>query len=200
VPVPAPEPAAPEPIRAEEPAHTEEPVHAEEPVRAKEVTAPEAAKPEKASPQAADTPGAPVPASASASAGRVVGRPRGPLLAAAGVAGALLIAVPFLVSALGGDGDEERTVSAAAVDPRPSAPELPAAPAGSASPSPSASASASPSVSPSPAGAQAAVQGAEPERVQDAPAAGKTARSGKKQEKEEPGTWPTPPPASRRSC
>jgi hypothetical protein len=116
-----------------------------------------------------------------------VGRPRGPLLAAAGVAGALLIAVPFLVSALGGDGDEERTVSAAAVDPRPSAPELPAAPAGSASPSPSASASASPSVSPSPAGAQAAVQGAEPERVQDAPAAGKTARSGKKQEKEESG-------------
>ncbi|MEU9453149.1 RICIN domain-containing protein [Streptomyces sp. NPDC048277] len=80
------------------------------------------------------------------------GRPRGPMLAAAGIAGALLIAVPFLVVGLSDD-DGHRTVGTAPVDGTTLAPGMsdgPAADYVAESPTPSASRTDSPSPSPSP--------------------------------------------------
>ncbi|MFF0226223.1 RICIN domain-containing protein [Streptomyces sp. NPDC004629] len=86
------------------------------------------------------------------------GRPRGPMLAAAAIAGAVLISVPFLVLALSDD-DENRTVKTAPIagttldaglpDDEPAADYTAESPSPSASPSasPSPSKSASPSAS-----------------------------------------------------
>ncbi|WP_299531708.1 RICIN domain-containing protein [uncultured Streptomyces sp.] len=76
------------------------------------------------------------------------GRPKKPLLAAAAIAGALLIAVPFLIAS--GDDEEktlatERTGSGTVLDdPLPAAPDVYAPTSASPSPSPSPSPSASP--------------------------------------------------------
>lgn len=78
------------------------------------------------------------------------GRPRGPMLAAAGIAGAVLIAVPFLVLGMGDDDDH--TVNAAPVGGTTLDPGLagkePAADYAADSPSPSASPSPAKSASP----------------------------------------------------
>ncbi|MEU4653710.1 RICIN domain-containing protein [Streptomyces sp. NPDC023723] len=114
------------------------------------------------------------------------GRPRRPLLAAAGIAGALLISVPFLVMAALGD-DDDRSVSTApaggtTLDPGAAGDELPADYAAE-SPSPSASKSAAASKSPSPAGVQAAPQGAEEPTEEKEPAAEKTTAAAKAKKK-----------------
>ncbi|MFE7975776.1 RICIN domain-containing protein [Streptomyces shenzhenensis] len=91
-------------------------------------------------------------------AGQAPGRPRGPMLAAAAIAGAVLISVPFLVLGLSDD-DNSRTVKTAPVggttldpglsDDRPAADYTAESPSPSASPSPSPSKSPSKSASPS---------------------------------------------------
>ncbi|MER6524756.1 RICIN domain-containing protein [Streptomyces sp. NPDC001508] len=90
-------------------------------------------------------------------AGASPGRPRGPMLAAAAIAGAVLISVPFLVLGLSDD-DGNRTVNTAPVagttldaglsDDKPAATYAAESPSPSASVSPSPSRSASPSASP----------------------------------------------------
>ncbi|UIX32009.1 RICIN domain-containing protein [Streptomyces sp. GQFP] len=100
------------------------------------------------------------------------GRPRGPMLAAAGIAGALLIAVPFLVLALTGD-DEDRTVSTAPIggttlDPGMSDNDL-RADYTAESPTPSASASASASTSPSASASAPAAKSAAPTTAKATP-------------------------------
>ncbi|MGP2436810.1 RICIN domain-containing protein [Streptomyces sp. JW3] len=114
------------------------------------------------------------------------GRPRRPLLAAAGIAGALLISVPFLVMAALGD-DDDRSVATAPVggttlDPGTAGDELPADYAAE-SPSPSPSKSAAASKSPSPAGVRAAPQGAENTAEEKEPAAEKTTAAAKTKKK-----------------
>lgn len=106
-------------------------------------------------------------------AGASPGRPRGPMLAAAAIAGAVLISVPFLVLGLGGD--DERTVNTAPVggttlDAGLSDDE-PAADYAAESPSPSASASPSPSESASPKATAVEVKAAPPPVVEETAAA-----------------------------
>jgi hypothetical protein len=126
---PAPEPAAPEPEAA-----------AAEAARAPE---PEAA-PAAVAVAVAEGPGT----AGAAAAGAPPGRPRGSLLAAAGIAGTLLISVPLLVMAMNDDdspSDRVRTetVGGATLDPGLAGEPGAAYRAESASPSASASASAS---------------------------------------------------------
>ncbi|MDQ0809234.1 hypothetical protein QFZ63_000948 [Streptomyces sp. B3I7] len=125
---PAAAPAAPAPA----PAETERPAAAEEPapessarepkaVAAEEAGAPEAeAAPTALAVAVAEDSGA--TGTAAAAAGAPPGRPRGSLLAAAGIAGTLLISVPFLVMAMNDDdspSDRVRTeaVGGATLDP-----------------------------------------------------------------------------------
>ncbi|MFF7152632.1 RICIN domain-containing protein [Streptomyces griseoaurantiacus] len=99
---PAPEPAAPEPEAAAEAARAPEPE----------------AAPAAVAVAVADGPGA----AGAAAAGAPPGRPRGSLLAAAGIAGTLLISVPLLVMAMNDDNSPSdrvrtETVGGATLDP-----------------------------------------------------------------------------------
>ncbi|MFF0220956.1 RICIN domain-containing protein [Streptomyces sp. NPDC004629] len=110
-------------------------------------------------------------------AGASPGRPRGPMLAAAAIAGAVLISVPFLVLAL--SGDDERTVNAAPVGGTTldaGLPDEPAADYAAESPSPSPSASPSPSKSASPSASPAEVKAAPRPVVKETAAAKPTAK------------------------
>ncbi|MFF7334393.1 RICIN domain-containing protein [Streptomyces sp. NPDC090306] len=82
---------------------------------------------------------------AEAAAASAPGRPRGPVLAAAGIVGTLLIAAPFLIPAFAGDKPEhpKHTQAAGGTDLGSAADSSPVAGYGSASPSPSAKPSAS---------------------------------------------------------
>ncbi|MER6528868.1 RICIN domain-containing protein [Streptomyces sp. NPDC001508] len=116
-------------------------------------------------------------------AGASPGRPRGPMLAAAAIAGAVLISVPFLVLGLSDD-DENRTVNTAPVggttldaglsDDKPAPDYTVESPSPSASPSASPSPSKSVSVSAS-ASASASVAAAPPARAVSPSAPKKTA-------------------------
>ncbi|MBT2412011.1 ricin-type beta-trefoil lectin domain protein [Streptomyces sp. ISL-12] len=176
------------------------------------------AKPEaeaKAEPEAAPSPLAAAAtaaeaeataAGASQPADQHPSRPRRPLLAAAGIAGALLISVPFLVLAAIGD-DDDRSIATAPVGgttlgPGTSDDELPADYAAeSPSPSPSASKASPSAKSPSPAEVKAAPQGteektaAEEEKKTKEPAAGKTTKAARTEKKAT--TKKTPEPTAR---
>ncbi|MFK0116960.1 RICIN domain-containing protein [Streptomyces sp. NPDC090994] len=132
-------------------------------------------------------------ADASEPADQHPSRPRRPLLAAAGIAGALLISVPFLVLAAIGD-DDDRSIATAPVGgttlgPGTSDDELPADYAAeSPSPSPSASKASPSAESPSPAEVKAAPQGteektAEEEKKTKEPAAEKTTKAARTEKK-----------------
>ncbi|MFJ5835400.1 RICIN domain-containing protein [Streptomyces shenzhenensis] len=116
-------------------------------------------------------------------AGESPGRPRGPMLAAAAIAGAVLISVPFLV--LGLRGDDERVVNTAPVGGTTLDPGLsddrPAADYTAESPSPSASPS--PSKSPSPKASAVEVKAAPQAVVKETPVAKPTATAKAKAKK-----------------
>lgn len=111
------------------------------------------------------------------------GRPRGPMLAAAGIAGAVLIAVPFLVLGMGDDDDH--TVNAAPVGGTTLDPGLagqePAADYAADSPSPSASPSHAKSASPKAPAPK--VEVAPRSAVKETPAAKKSAKPKPKTDK-----------------